>query len=141
MGISDLRKQEGRSQSGQLRMSRKATIRDHSGSPERRQARRFPVGWAAKIKGLDAAGSGFEESSLVKDLSSTGAFVYINRQVRVGSELDVLIRVPVGRERWLKYPGRVIRVEESKTPADAGAKPRLGVAIHFSTFKPSFLSE
>lgn len=136
-------------------MSRKTTSKDQADSPERRKARRFPVGWIAKIKGLDAAGSGFEESSLVKDLSSTGAFVYINRQVRVGSELDVLIKIPIGSERWMKYPGRVIRIESgvdsggpageaSTLPARDTQSPdqaKLGVAIRFSTFKPSFLAE
>lgn len=110
--------------------SRKRTKTEATDSPDRRRARRFPVGWAAVIKGLDATGLAFEETSTVKDLSSSGVFVYSNHQVPVGSKLDVLIRVPMSTEHWMLYPGRVIRVEPSQ------AQP--GIAIKFSTFKPTF---
>jgi hypothetical protein len=113
-------------------MTQEPSTKDQgTGSSERRTARRFPLGWQAKIKGLDATGSSFEEFSTVTNLSSTGVFLHVSRQVRVGTELDILIRVPFQQEHWMRYPGRVIRVEPTE--------PQAGVAIRFSTLKPKFV--
>jgi len=100
--------------------------------PERRASRRYPVGWVARLKGLDAVGVKFDEAGTIKNLSSTGALVYLTRQVRVGAKLEVMIRVPFGRENWMEYPARVIRIDSDAQTA---------VAVKFSALKPSFLSE
>jgi hypothetical protein len=101
------------------------------GSGEKREARRFPVGWPVKITGVDATGLRFEEASVAKDLSSKGVFVSLTRAVAVGSELQVLIKVPLGQQQWMSYPGRVVRADSQRSQHRVG--------IRFSTVKPAFV--
>ncbi|HEY6333246.1 MAG TPA: PilZ domain-containing protein [Blastocatellia bacterium] len=114
-------------------------------SGEKRVARRFPVGWPVRVIGLDATGIHFEETSLAKDLSSTGVFVSLSRPIPVGSELQVLIKVPLGEEHWMSYPGHVVRTAPDRTEqtGQVGQPERgeRGVAIRFSSAKPNFLKD
>ena len=100
--------------------------------PERRLSRRFNVGWAVTVRGVDTAGTAYDEPSQLENLSSTGAFVYLTKPVGVGSTLEVLIKVPFKRENWMKYPAEVVRVER--------APRKVGVAVRFGASRPSFVT-
>ena len=100
---------------------------------ERRRARRFAVGWPVKVEGSDAAGQNFEETGRLQNLSSAGALISIARLLQTGSKLDVLIKIPLKKDSWMKYSAEVIRVETSK--------PDSSVAIRFFTFRPNFVSQ
>lgn len=98
---------------------------------ERRWAKRFPVTWPIKVRSLNNAGQSLEESGELRNLSSAGALVRLDRKLHVGAQAEVLIRVPLGTETWMKLVATVMRVESG-----AG---RTGLAIKFSTCRPQFL--
>ena len=97
---------------------------------ERRRARRFTVGWDVTVKGTDDAGQSFDEVGVLENLSSTGAFFYLTRPLRIGAKLEVSIKVPFRRENWMKYSAEVVRIE-------SGAR-RIGVAMKFDAVRPNF---
>ena len=97
---------------------------------ERRRARRFRVGWDINVKGTDDAGLGFDEAGVLENLSSTGVFFYLSRPLRIGTKLEVSIKVPFRRENWMRYSAEVVRIE-------SGSR-RIGIAMKFDTVRPSF---
>jgi hypothetical protein len=99
---------------------------------ERRNARRFDVGWAAVVKGQDQSGWGFDERATLKNLSSAGAFLYLARKINLGERLELLIRVPFKKNNWMKYTAEVVRLE----PTSA----RSGIGLRFDTPVPVFIS-
>jgi len=99
---------------------------------ERRDARRFRVGWDVAVKGTDQSGTGFDEAATLEDLSSIGAFLYLPRPVRLGARLELRIRVPFKRNNWMKYSAEVIRVKKKATG-------NIGVAVRFETARPVFI--
>jgi hypothetical protein len=100
---------------------------------ERRRARRFAVGWPVKVEGNDTAGQNFEETGKLQNLSSAGALISIAGSLQIGSTLEVLIKIPLKKDSWMKYSAEVVRVEASR--------PESAVAIRFFTFRPKFVSE
>ena len=102
-------------------------------SEERRVARRFEVTWAVVIKGKDQAGTRFDETGTLQNLSSSGAFFFLPKQVRLGARLDVEIRVPMKKHSWMKYSAKVVRVNRQKS--------NFGVAVSFPTARPTFIEQ
>jgi len=102
-------------------------------SLERRKSRRFKLSWGVIIKGADKEGLEFEEEAELDNLSSGGAFLYVSRSVKVGTNLDLSIKLPMRRENWMCYPAEIIRVE--------GSKERFGVAMKFKATRPGFLAK
>ena len=100
-------------------------------SEERRTGRRFAVGWPTRLTGIDEAGTPFEHEVSLANLSSGGAYFVFRKQVAVGARLEVAIKVPFKRERWMRYSGEVIRVDQSSND--------IGVALRFDGFRPSFV--
>lgn len=100
--------------------------------PERRGARRFSVGWSVIVKGTDSAGMDFDETGELKNLSSSGAFLYLPRRLNVGATIDVCIKLPFQKENWMKYQAEVVRVEDSQF--------RVGIGMRFSAVWPTFQS-
>src|SRR5215467_89191 len=98
---------------------------------DRRWAKRFPVSWPIKVRGVDTAGLNFEESGELHDLSSRGALILVNRKLEVGSQAEVLIKVPLRAETWMNHMATVTRVENSPG--------KRALAIKFSTSRPRFL--
>ena len=100
-------------------------------SEERRTARRFEVTWAVVIKGKDQAGARFDETGTLQNLSSRGALFFLPRPVRLGTSLQVEIRIPMKDKSWMKYSAKVVRVEKQKSSFE--------VAVRFPTAKPIFI--
>lgn len=98
---------------------------------ERRNARRFQVSWDVTVKGTDHAGSGFDETGTLENLSSLGAFLYLPKRVNLGEWLELEIKVPFKRNNWMKYTAEVVRIEQ----ASSGA----GIAVKFDTAAPVFI--
>lgn len=97
---------------------------------ERRRARRFRVGWDINVKGTDDAGLSFDEAGVLENLSSTGVFFYLTRPLRIGTKLEVSIKIPFRRENWMKYSAEVVRIE-------SGTR-RIGIAMKFDAIRPDF---
>ncbi len=98
---------------------------------ERRDARRYQVGWDVAVKGTDQSGTGFDEAGILEDLSSAGAFLYLPRRVQLGARLEVRIKVPFKKNNWMKYSAEVVRVKK--------ATGNTGVAVRFDTARPVFI--
>ena len=114
---------------------------------ERRHSIRHGLRWQTVIHGNDVGGEHFDELGVIENISSTGAFFYINRRVQIGSQLDLAIKLPFKKESWMKYTARVIRVEEQ--PAKTGVAvtiaenndEKIGIAIQFDHIKPIFVCQ
>ena len=102
-------------------------------SEERRVARRFEVTWAVVIKGKDQAGARFDETGTLQNLSSSGAFFFLPKRVRLGARLEVEIRVPMKEQSWMKYSAKVVRVNRQES--------NFGVAVSFPTARPIFIEQ
>ena len=98
---------------------------------ERRNARRFQVGWNLAVKGTDSSGRGFNEEGILDNLSSLGAFLYLSRPVNLGERLELQIKIPFKRNNWMKYTAEVVRVAHSSR--------RAGVGLRFDTAVPVFV--
>jgi hypothetical protein len=100
--------------------------------PERRGARRFSVDWKATVKGTDSEGIEFDESGELRNLSSSGAYLYLGKQLNVGSRIDVWIKLPLQKENWMRYRAEVVRVE--------GDRQMAGIGMQFCEVWPRFQS-
>jgi len=97
---------------------------------ERRAAKRFQVSWPVVIKGAKAAERSIQESGKLENLSSRGALFLIGARVNTGLRLELRIKVPLKGQNWMKYSGKVVRVEKR---AD-----RFAVAMLFDNVRPLF---
>jgi hypothetical protein len=96
---------------------------------ENRAARRYNVEWAVCVAGKDNSGNKFQETTKLKNVSSTGAAIVVKNTFEVGQNLDVFIRVPVKKELWMKHAAVVVRF--NSTSGEIGLK--------FYSSRPVFL--
>jgi hypothetical protein len=99
---------------------------------DRRMTRRYKLNWPVRLRGDDSQSGCFEETSILRDLSATGAFSYASRHPHLGSRLSISIKLPFKQGSWMIYSGTVLRVETSPSG--------IGVAIQFDTSRPEFAS-
>lgn len=97
---------------------------------ERRGSVRRNLKWRAQINGNNANGIRFGEEGVIENLSSTGAFFYLNNRVEIGTRLDLSILLPFQQENWMNYSAEVVRVEEMPQ--------KIGVGIRFDNVRPTF---
>jgi hypothetical protein len=98
---------------------------------ERREAKRFKVGWTIKIAPLDSNAPAWEETGSLKDISSAGAYGLFANRIEAAASVKVMIQLPLRKEEWISYPARILRVE----PLDSGS----GVAFVFDAVRPAFV--
>ncbi|HSB10036.1 MAG TPA: PilZ domain-containing protein [Blastocatellia bacterium] len=98
---------------------------------ERRSAKRFQVDWQVRVEGCVDGGESFVESGVLRNISSNGALVSLPRRLCEGATIDVFIKLPVQKEKWMKYPARVVRVERGVAAV---------AAVGFDTTRPDFRS-
>ncbi|HVG18400.1 MAG TPA: PilZ domain-containing protein [Blastocatellia bacterium] len=101
--------------------------------PDRRRMHRYQVDWPFRVKGTDPTGLGILNTGKLRDISSRGAFGYIGRLLAVGMKIEVLIRLPLKEERWIKYSAEIVRVEQLGS--------QTGVGLKFDTSRPMFYSK
>ena len=97
---------------------------------ERREARRYGLDWPVTVIGIDNAAERFEVEGTLRDLSSNGAYTYLENLPPVGSKLSISIKLPFNKEVWMSYSAQAVRVEAET----AGT----GVALKFDTSRPEF---
>ena len=97
---------------------------------ERRRARRFQVGWDVAVKGTDPTGVAFNETGMLENLSSIGALLYLPTALSVGARLELQIKVPLKKNKWMRYAAEVVRVTNNKVN---------GIAVRFETSRPRFI--
>jgi len=114
---------------------------------ERRYSIRHGLKWETIVHGNDSSGANFDEIGVIENLSSTGAFFYINHRVAIGSQLDLAIKLPFKKASWMNYTARVIRVEEQSGITGVAVEieendgRKVGIAIRFDHIKPVFSSQ
>jgi len=97
----------------------------------RRQTRRFDATWPVVVKGFDQHDKAFQEFCFLKNLSPTGACLGLTRSLAVGAIIEMDVRTPLSRKRWLRYFGKVIYVRH---PAELQA-----TGIRFESTRPAFV--
>lgn len=98
--------------------------------PHRRRLHRYQVDWPFRVKGTDPSGLGILNTGKLRDISPRGAFGYVGRPLAVGMKMEIMIRLPLKEERWIKHLAEVIRVEQIDS--------QIGVALKFDTSRPTF---
>ena len=99
---------------------------------ERREAKRFKVDWTFKIEFLDSNSTECEEFGTLRDISSAGAYGLFASRIEAGASVRVMIQLPLGDEKWISYPARVMRVESLASGS--------GIAFVFDAVRPAFVA-
>ncbi len=81
---------------------------------ERRGARRYDLSLPVMIR-IPAQGFAEPQSGRTRDISTRGLYFVIDRDLRAGSELDIMLTLPRemtnGEEVLVKASGKIVRVE------------------------------
>jgi hypothetical protein len=112
---------------------------------DRRTSTRRSLHWPIQVEGKDNFGEPFHETSIIKNLSSSGAYFYLDHEVALGTSISLSIKLTVQNERWMKYTAQVIRVELGDDRIGIGVRldpmpQKFGVGIHFDSSKPEFVN-
>jgi len=97
---------------------------------ERRSATRFGVKWSAAVKTQDPAGNDIYEAGTLENLSSFGAFLFLQNPKPLGEKIRLEIRIPFRNDNWMSYNAEVVRLELNEKNA--------GIAVRFDTARPQF---
>ena len=80
---------------------------------DKRALTRIPVSVPARVKTKEQAS---EISALTRDLSAGGVFLYTERRITQGSQLEVILILPaelgLGEKQWACCQASVVRVED-----------------------------
>lgn len=107
-----------------------------SGSPAplkiaRRKEWRFELPLTADVQGVLPKGEAFRETAKIRNISSTGAYLYLQAAVIVGTKLTLAISLPPvvteGKRIRLKIEGITVRMEKPRKTAR-----KQGVAVRFN---------
>ena len=94
---------------------------------ERRVARRYDLSLPVMVR-IPAQGVAETQSGRTRDISTKGLYFVIDREVRAGSNLDIMLTLPKemtnGEEVLVKASGKIVRVESRMEDGNE----RLGVA-------------
>lgn len=97
---------------------------------ERRSRSRLPVRVGVSIR----ASQNPPATGYTRDLSESGIFLYANSEIRIGSEIEMVLMLPAqltdGEKRWVCCQASVIRVEAGN------ADGRFGVAASIRSMVP-----
>ncbi|MBN1940399.1 MAG: PilZ domain-containing protein [Candidatus Aminicenantes bacterium] len=97
----------------------------------RRREGRFEMPLSADVRGSLPRGSTFQETAKIRNISSTGAYLYLQAAVIVGTKLTLAISLPAratgGKPLRLKIAGSVVRMEKARKTSR-----KLGVAVRFA---------
>jgi c-di-GMP-binding flagellar brake protein YcgR len=83
--------------------------------PERRSQRRVPARLSVSIRSPQGSA---EAAGQTRDLSAGGIFLYTDRQISQGSELELVLILPAelgqGKRQWVCCQAVVVRVEDQE---------------------------
>jgi hypothetical protein len=96
----------------------------------RRKEWRLSLPLSGIIEGKLPNGEPFQQSTIIDNISSEGAYFHLNTQITVGSKvhltLDLPSRLTEGKPTKLRLSGVAVRVEKS-----ANSSKKQGVAVEF----------
>jgi PilZ domain-containing protein len=97
---------------------------------ERRRAKRFQVDWQVRVEGTVDGKEGFVEAGVLRNISSSGALLFLPKPPSIGTKLDIYVMLPLQGKKWMKYPAQVVRVERGIAA--------VGAAVKFESARPDF---
>ena len=97
---------------------------------ERRTAKRFQVDWHVRVEGSEDGKDGFVEAGVLRNISASGALLFLAKPLLAGTRLDIYVMLPLQGKKWMRYPARVVRVERGIAAAAA--------AVKFDSARPDF---
>jgi hypothetical protein len=101
-------------------------------APEKRRAPRVRVESDARVKIASATTGQVEAQARTRDISSHGAFFYLDHDLVPGAQVEMVVVLPEelndGQRAWVCCRGTVVRVE-STGAADQGKA--FGIAAEF----------
>lgn len=103
----------------------------HSSQADRRSSRRFQFGWDITIRSVDGDGKVINEIGDLNNLSSSGSYINLTRLMKIGDKLEVCIKLPLKRQRWIRYSAEIVRLQRN----DSG----VGIGIKFDKLRPEFV--
>jgi hypothetical protein len=112
---------------------------------DRRISTRHSLHWQIEVEGKDNLGEPFHETGVMKDLSSSGAFFYLDHEVELGAKISLSIKLPFQNESWMRYSAQVIRIDHDDNRIGIGVRldalsQKFGVGIQFDSLKPQFVN-
>jgi c-di-GMP-binding flagellar brake protein YcgR len=97
----------------------------------RRKEWRFDLPLTAAVAGALPRGKKFREEARIRDISSTGAYLFLEANIIIGARLNLVIALPrkatEGKKLLLKIEGIVVRVEKPRKSVK-----KQGVAVRFT---------
>jgi hypothetical protein len=100
--------------------------------PERRLKPRFKCHCPARIRGHDPNGKPFEEEGSAINLSRSGVYVILNREIPIGMELSLRIAFPTG---LLKLGTSKLAVRGVIVRGEARSDTTYGIAVKFEEYR------
>ncbi len=99
---------------------------------ERRRKPRINCQYPATVHGQDEKGKKFEESAKLANLSATGLYLWINREVQQGQKIFVIVRLS---SELIKEATPRIATNGIVTRTETQPGGVLGVAIKFQRYR------
>lgn len=102
-----------------------------SNQADRRASRRFQVAWDITIRRVGQNGKVYNETGDLNNLSSSGSYINLARLAKVGDRLELCIKIPMKHKRWMRYSGKIVRLQRN----DSG----VGIGVKFDKLRPEFV--
>ena len=109
---------------------RQVTV-DKANQADRRASRRFQIAWEITIRRVGRNEKVCNEICDLNNLSSSGSYINLANLAKVGDELELCIKIPMKRKLWIRYFGKVVRLQRN----DSG----IGVGVKFDKLRPEFV--
>jgi hypothetical protein len=100
--------------------------------PERRVKPRFICKCPTRIRGHDNNGQLFEEEGTAINLSRSGVYVILNREIPIGMELSLRIAFPTG---LLKLGTSKLAVRGVVVRGEVHSETTYGIAVKFQEYR------
>jgi hypothetical protein len=117
--------------SGEFNLSAKAAKALEVGVSERRAKARITQPFPTKAEGKDTAGENFEIDCVVENMSSSGVYLCLPRQVESGGQLDLVIKFENGQGSGARA---FLRCQVLRNEPQADGRYGLAMAISYYRF-------
>jgi len=117
--------------SGEFNLSAKASKALDAGASERRAKARCSQAFPTNVQGTDAAGENFEIACAVDNISSSGVYLRLPRQVASGAQLDLVIKFENGQGSGARA---FLRCQVLRNEPQADGRYGLAMAISYYRF-------
>jgi hypothetical protein len=100
--------------------------------PERRLKPRIKCDCPARISGHDENGIKFEEDGRAVNLSRSGVYISLNREIPNGTELSIRLALPTG---YLELGTSKLALEGTVTRGELRSETVFGIAVELKKFR------